>query len=249
MTALALTLLALAVVAAVRPAAARARLRALDQGISSRARPQLSLTTLRQGGGLPAGVGGLALGGVAHFGFGAPVPVLPVLAGMLAGYAAGSLLAGTARARKRGRQDAELVEWVGALAADLRAGRQPVEATADHDATSLRSSPAVAAVWAVSERSGAPAAAVLDRVEQDLRTGVRHRQEISAQLAGARSTAAMLAVLPLLGVGLGIAMGARPLEVLFGTGRGQVALLVGTGLDALGLLWTARIVAGAGGER
>lgn len=173
--------------------------------------------------------------------------MLPILAGMLAGLAAGSLLTGAARARKRSRQDAELVEWVGALAADLRAGRHPAEARADRDPA--QQPPAVAAVWMVSERSGAPAAAVLDRVEQDLRTGVRHRQEISAQLAGARSTAALLAVLPLLGIGLGAAMGARPLDVLFATGRGQLALLVGTGLDVLGLLWTARIVAAAGGER
>jgi tight adherence protein B len=43
-------------------------------------------------------------------------------------------------------------------------------------------------------------------------------------------------------------MGARPLHVLLGTSRGQVALLVGAGLDALGLLWTARIVAAAGGD-
>ena len=107
----------------------------------------------------------------------------------------------------------------------------------------------MAAVWTVSERSGAPAAAVLDRVEQDLRTAERQRREVAAQLAGARSTAALLAVLPLLGIGLGAAMGAQPLHVLFGTGRGQVALLVGAGLDALGLLWTARIVAAAGGER
>ncbi|HZB49663.1 MAG TPA: secretion protein F, partial [Mycobacteriales bacterium] len=61
--------------------------------------------------------------------------------------------------------------------------------------------------------------------------------------------ATLLAVLPLLGIGLGTAMEARPLQVLLGTGRGQVALLVGAGLDALGLLWTAWIVSAAGGER
>jgi tight adherence protein B len=58
----------------------------------------------------------------------------------------------------------------------------------------------------------------------------------------------LLAVLPLLGIGLGAAMGARPLQVLLGTEKGQVAMLVGAGLDALGLLWTARIVKAAGGE-
>lgn len=242
----ALALIALAVVVAARPTMARARLRALDQDTGAGAGRRWSRLRLRRGGGLGAAGGGLLLGGVAHLGFGEPAPVLPILAGMLAGGITGAVLANAAAARKRGRQDAELVEWVSALAADLRAGRHPAELMGHHDASRLPP-PAVAAVWTVSERSGAPAAAVLDRVEQDLRSGVRHRQEVSAQLAGARSTAVLLAVLPLLGIGLGMAMGARPLHVLLGTGQGQVALLVGTGLDALGLLWTARIVAAAGG--
>lgn len=245
--ALALTLLALAMAAAARPATSTVRLRALDQNAEVGGRPRWSASRLRRHGGMPAGAGGLLLGGVAHFGFGAPSPILPVVAGMLAGGALGSLLAGAAETRERGRRDAALVEWVGALAADLRAGSQPAD-VAERDAPHLRSA-AVTAVWTVSERSGAPAAAVLDRVEQDLRATVRQRREVAAQLAGARSTAALLAVLPLLGIGLGIAMGAQPLQVLFGTGRGQVALLVGAGLDALGLIWTARIVAAAGGER
>jgi tight adherence protein B len=192
--------------------------------------------------------GGAVMGATAHFGFDARIPVLPVLAGMLAGGAAGVLAAGSKAARDRRRRDAELVESVGLLAADLRAGRQPADVmAADRQPPHLRSA-AVAAVWTVSERSGAPAAAVLDRVEQDLRTRERQRREVAAQLAGARSTAALLAVLPLLGIGLGAAMGARPLQVLLGTEKGQVAMLVGAGLDALGLLWTARIVKAAGGE-
>ena len=244
-----LGLLAIGLVVTARPSPATARLRALiahdrrpvaTRRIAARARA-------RGQTGLLATAAGLTFGVSAHLGFGA-FPVLPLLAGALAGGAAGTLLAGSLAARHRRRLDAELVESVGALAADLRAGRQPADAkAADPDAAYLRSA-AVAAVWTVSERSGAPAAAVLDRVEQDLRARGRQRREVTAQLAGARSTAALLAVLPLLGIGLGVAMGARPLFVLFGTGRGQVALLVGAGLDALGLLWTARIVAAAGGE-
>jgi tight adherence protein B len=234
---------------AVQPSTATARLRALDGGAdSSRLRGRRIAARLRSGTGLLMATGGTILGVVAHFGFGAPLPVLPVLAGMLAGGAAGVLVAGSVAARDRRRRDAALVESVGALAADLRAGRQPADVMAADAGAAHLTSAAVAAVWTVSEESGAPAAAVLDRVEQDLRTRERQRREVAAQLAGARSTAALLAVLPLLGIGLGAAMGARPLHVLFGTGRGQVALLVGAGLDALGLLWTARIVAGAGGE-
>jgi tight adherence protein B len=244
-----LALLAIALVVAVRPSTAIARLHSLEVGVDgTHARGHWVAARVRGGVGLLTVSGGAVLGATAHFGFGAPIPVLPVLAGMVAGGAAGVLVAGSTAARERRRRDAELVESVGALAADLRAGRQPADVmAADRQPPHLRSA-AVAAVWAVSERSGAPAAAVLDRVEQDLRARERQHREVAAQLAGARSTAALLAVLPLLGIGLGAAMGARPLHVLLGTGRGQVALLVGAGLDALGLLWTARIVKSAGGE-
>jgi tight adherence protein B len=242
-------LLAVAVGLVPQPAPSTARLRALDGDIRSGSRLRHRIATgVPRSAGLPTVVGGAAFGGLAHFGFGAGAPVLPVLAGMLAGGAAGVLLAGAAGARDRRHRDAALVEWVGALAADLRAGRQPAELLAGQKEPARRRSAAVAAVWTVSERSGAPAADVLDRVEQDLRATERLRREVTAQLAGARSTAALLAVLPLLGIGLGAAMGARPLHVLFGTGWGQVALLVGAGLDALGLMWTARIVAAAGGR-
>jgi tight adherence protein B len=243
----ALALLAVALVVVVRPSIANARLHSLDVGVDGKHR-RWGAGRVRRGTGLLTVSGGAVLGATAHFVFGARIPVLPVLAGMLAGGAAGVLLAGSTAARDRRRRDAELVESVSALAADLRAGRQPADVLAtDRQQPHLRSA-AVAAVWTVSERTGAPAAAVLDRVEQDLRTRERQHREVAAQLAGARSTAALLAVLPLLGIGLGVAMGARPLHVLLGTERGQVAMLVGAGLDALGLLWTARIVKAAGGE-
>ena len=203
---------------------------------------------LRRGAGLLPLSGGAILGGAAHFAFGARFPVLPAMAGMLAGSAAAVLVVGASTARGRRKRHAELVESVGALAADLRAGRQVADLVAAERRAPHLGSAAVAAVWTVSQRSGAPAAAVLDRVEQDLRARERQRREVAAQLAGARSTAGLLAMLPLLGICLGAAMGARPLHVLLGTGRGQVALLVGAGLDALGLLWTARIVTAAEGR-
>jgi tight adherence protein B len=243
------TLLAVATIVAARPSAEITRLRTLDAGVDAEsARRRWIDTRVRGHTGVLAVAGGVGFGAIACLGFDAPAPVLPILAGTLAGAAAGALLTGAAAARERRRETATLVESVGALAADLRAGRQPADVVAaDREAAHLRSA-AVAAVWTVSERSGAPAAAVLDRVEQDLRATERQRREVTAQLAGARSTAALLAVLPLLGIGLGAAMGARPLHVLFGSGGGQVALLLGSGLDVLGLVWTARIVAAAGGE-
>lgn len=247
MTALpwALLLLAVGLLLAVDPSTPTARLRALAP---SGGRCGHMHGALRVGGVAWALVGGLAFGVVARVGFGAGLPLLPFLAGALVGGTAGAMVAEAAAGRDRRRREAELLEAVSALAADLRAGRHPADAVAGDPRRTHLESAAVAAVWTVSDRTGAPAAAVLDRVEQDLRTRERHRREIHAQLAGARSTAVLLAALPLLGIGLGAAMGARPLPVLFGTGRGQVALFAGAALDVLGLLWTARIVASAGGR-
>jgi tight adherence protein B len=52
----------------------------------------------------------------------------------------------------------------------------------------------------------------------------------------------VLAVLPLLGVALGHAMGAAPLSVLRNTTTGQVLLVIGSGLACAGVLWSARLV-------
>lgn len=70
MTTVVLTLLALAVLAAAGPAAARARLRALDDDAGRRPRRRWSPARLRRGTGAAAGVGGLLFGGIAHLGFG-----------------------------------------------------------------------------------------------------------------------------------------------------------------------------------
>jgi tight adherence protein B len=187
---------------------------------------------------------GAAIGAWAWLGNGVTVPVLPAIAGGVGGATGAAALGRTAAYRTRRRADAALVEAVGGLAADLRAGQQPAEARAALAGPAGRH-PAVVAVWSVSERTGASAAAVLDRVEQDLRARQDQRREVAAALSGARSTSTLLAVLPLLGIGLGAGMGAHPVRVLLGQPRGQLALVVGVVLEALGVFWTSRIIASA----
>jgi tight adherence protein B len=48
-----------------------------------------------------------------------------------------------------------------------------------------------------------------------------------------------------LGVLLGAAMQAHPLDVLLGTPSGRLLCLVGVALDAAGLLWTRRLTSRA----
>lgn len=246
----ALALLGLAAVLVRSPSPATARLRLLQDG-SRRVRPGLPRVAV--GLAAPTVVGAATLAAWAWLGFGVTLPLLPAVAGGIAGVTAALVASGAAADRRRGRAAAALVESVGILAGELRAGQAPADALAILGADP-RSEPvtrhrAVSAVWTVAERSGAPAAAVLERVEQDLREREQQRREIAAQLAGARSTAGLLAVLPVLGIGLGVAMGADPLRTLLGNPRGQIALVVGAALQAAGVLWTARIVRSAGEAR
>ena len=244
MTGVAIAAVAVAVGLARGPSLVTARLRTL-QGRA--VVPELRRPAL-PGGRAPAAVaaigGGAVLGGWAWLGFGVALPLLPAVAGAVASAMTASVLTRAASDRAGRRADAALAESVGSLAADLRAGQQPAEALAAISNPAMRHR-AVAAVWSVSERSGAPAAAVLDRVEQDLRARQAQRREVAAALAGARSTGSLLAVMPLLGIGLGAGMGAHPLTVLMGQPRGQVALVTGVVLGALGVLWTSRIIAAA----
>ncbi|WP_327325172.1 type II secretion system F family protein [Streptomyces sp. NBC_01210] len=102
----------------------------------------------------------------------------------------------------------------------------------------------VAACWRVAVDSGAGLAAGLDRLEAALRAEWGQRQELRAQLAGAWSTVVLLAVLPLIGLAMGWALGADPLGVLLHTAAGLVCLLVGGLLEAAGFCWAMRIVRG-----
>ncbi|WAL96946.1 type II secretion system F family protein [Streptomyces sp. Je 1-369] len=103
----------------------------------------------------------------------------------------------------------------------------------------------LAACWRVAVDRGAGLAAGLERLEAALRSERDQRADLRAQLAGARSTAVMLAALPLLGLLMGSALGAQPLRVLLHTGPGLACLAVGGVLEGVGVWWALRIVRGA----
>ncbi|MFE3827652.1 type II secretion system F family protein [Streptomyces sp. NPDC059092] len=100
----------------------------------------------------------------------------------------------------------------------------------------------LAACWRVAVDGGAGLAAGLDRLEAALRAERDQREALRAQLAGAWSTVVVLALLPVVGLALGWALGADPLRVLLHTPAGLGCLAVGGLLEAAGLLWAARIV-------
>ncbi|MDQ2748848.1 MAG: type II secretion system F family protein, partial [Actinomycetota bacterium] len=100
----------------------------------------------------------------------------------------------------------------------------------------------LAHAWRVAETCGAPLAGVLDRVAADLADQEQQQRSVTVALAGPRSSAVMLAGLPLVGIALGAAMGAHPLTFLLGTPHGRLICCAGAALDAAGVLWTQRLM-------
>ncbi|MFI6321429.1 type II secretion system F family protein [Nonomuraea sp. NPDC050556] len=96
----------------------------------------------------------------------------------------------------------------------------------------------LAACWEVSVTVGAGLSGLVDRVGSTLRAAQAHRQDVSAQLAGPRTTARMLAALPALGLLMAGSLGMHPLDFLFGSLPGLACLTAGIALDACGLWWT-----------
>lgn len=173
-----------------------------------------------------------------------------------------------------GRRRSEAVELVGLMAAELRAGALPQRmigglagdfpvlapaarvvdlggdvAAALRDAArvpGLELLRDVAAAWQVSERSGAPLASVIDRVEQSARVEREIRREVEAGAAPARATARLMAALPAIGLLLGSGMGGDPVHVLTATWLGVGCLAAGCALACGGVAWIERIAATAG---
>ena len=103
----------------------------------------------------------------------------------------------------------------------------------------------VAAALEVAVRTGAPIAAVLDRARTDVADRMAVARDLAAAVSGARASGALLAVLPGLGVAMGMGLGAAPLQMLFRTSVGHGVLAIGTVLTAVGVLWTERLISGA----
>lgn len=103
----------------------------------------------------------------------------------------------------------------------------------------------LAGAWRMRATCGTPLAQLVASVGDDVAARTERRRALDCALAGPRASGAMLASLPVLGVVLGAAMGARPLSFLFGAGRGSTILLVGVGLEVGGWCWIKLLVARA----
>ncbi|WP_436970630.1 hypothetical protein [Micromonospora avicenniae] len=131
------------------------------------------------------------------------------------------------------------------FAADLRAGL-PVPALTDPQEQpdeSDRLHRLASAAVRLADRTGAPLADLVERIESDARSVDRGLAAAAAQAAGARATAWLLAGLPLGGIGLGYGIGVDPVHVLLHTPVGGVCTVLAVGLQAGGLFWAERLSA------
>jgi tight adherence protein B len=195
-------------------------------------------------------------------------PVVAALAALCGG-AGGRALRQRSAAVVADRRSRALVEALGVLAAELRAGRPLDEATATAvdscpdpatagalgpvlrlgepprgpaDDEPARALVRVAAAVRLSSHTGCSLAGVVMAVEDDLRARLHAGQELRSAVAGPRASAAVLAGLPVLGLLMGSGVGADPWRVLTTTGTGTVLLVVGVALELTGVAWSARLV-------
>ncbi|EEP72892.1 hypothetical protein MCAG_03219 [Micromonospora sp. ATCC 39149] len=128
-------------------------------------------------------------------------------------------------------------------------GRQPVGLAAGASDAPDRLRQLARAAVRLADRTGAPLAELLERIEADARAADRGLAAAAAQAAGARATAWLLAALPLGGIGLGYGVGVDPVAVLLHTPVGGGCAVAAVVLQFVGLLWTERLGAAPGGSR
>ncbi len=103
----------------------------------------------------------------------------------------------------------------------------------------------IAACFAVCEASGAPVAAVLQRLAATLEADHDAAAQRQTALAGPRATVRLLTWLPAVGLGLGMLMGVDPLGALFDSATGWAILAAGLGFAVAGRFWSAKLIRSA----
>ena len=153
-----------------------------------------------------------------------PVAAFSVAATEVDGAVATSLRAVAARAR---------------LGADVAAGLHSVARSSPVPAHWER----LAVCWQLAQDHGLAIATLMQTAQRDIVERGRFSAKVDAGMTGARTTAGVLAGLPLLGVGLGQLIGAEPVGFLLSGGMGGWLLVIGVALACGGLLWSDHITA------
>lgn len=163
-----------------------------------------------------------------------------VLGHVVADIRAGALI-GPAFARAAGElpasAPAEVTDALAAVATHTRRGGTGYDVL-DRQAA-LRP---LARLWKLSDTHGIPVATLLEQAKDRLQRRQAHRSSTAASLQGPQATAGILACLPVVGILMGMSMGADPLGLLLGGGLGGILLVSGTTLIAGGVLISRWII-------
>lgn len=168
-----------------------------------------------------------------------------------------------AAARRRRAAPEDLASVLHAVAARVRAGAPPgvawgavlgqpvtgdvpgaevlVAVVGDRPATHARVRAVIAGAHVAAE-TGAPLADVLEHLADAVAADAEQAGELEAALAGPRTTARVLAALPVLGLLVGAGMGARPWDVLTDGGLGTALGVTGVGLLVAGQVWVRSLL-------
>ncbi len=122
------------------------------------------------------------------------------------------------------------------LGADVAAGLRSASRSSSLPAQWER----LAVYWELGCEHGLAISTLMNAAKRDIAERQRFSARVDSGMAGARTSAAILAALPVLGVLMGQLIGAKPVGFLL-SGPGGALLVVGVMLVCAGLLWSDRI--------
>lgn len=94
----------------------------------------------------------------------------------------------------------------------------------------------------ISETTGMSLVGILRHIRDRLDQEQRHQARTAAALGGAKTTAIILAILPICGLFMGFALGVNSIAILLSTGIGNLLLIAGLCAECAGLVWNNRII-------
>ncbi|WBT09045.1 hypothetical protein PAB09_01475 [Corynebacterium sp. SCR221107] len=161
---------------------------------------------------------------------------------------AGELRAGAQVGHSIERAGTELEDTNAAVATALLVAARTALAGGDGAASLSRSGEAIpelgtlARAWSVAHAHGISQLEMVEQARRRIDKATSQARKTQAKMQGAQVTAAILAVMPIFGIGMGFAMGVNVPAFLLTHPLGGILLVMGVGLECAGLLVSEKIM-------